>query len=67
MDLAVGEDGNFGIRKLLAVAEYLDAVLGTEEALRLCYIDLILCDTAVDLNGKGSIVLTKKRFYDKAL
>ena len=67
MYLAVGEDGYLGIRELLPVTEYLYAVLGTEEALRLCYIDLILGYTAVDLDGKGSIVLTKKRFYYKIL
>lgn len=67
MYLAVREYGHLRIRKFLTVAEYLYSVLGAEEALRLCYIDLILCDTAVDLNGKRSIVLSKKRLYYKVL
>ena len=67
MYLAVGEDGYLGIRELLPVTEYLYAVLGTEEALRLCYIDLVLSDTAVDLNGKRSIILSKKRLDNKII
>lgn len=67
MYLAVREHGYLRIRKFLTVAEYLYSVLGAEEALRLCNIDLVLCDTAVDLNGKRSIILSKKRLYDKVL
>ena len=67
MYLAVGEDGNLGIGKLVTVTEHLDAVLGTEESLRLCYIDLVLGNTAVYHNGKRSIILSKKGLYDKVL
>ena len=49
MNLAVREYGHFGIREFLAVTEYLYAVLGSAEALRLRDIDLVLGNTAVDL------------------
>ena len=67
MYLAVREYGYLGVGKFLSVTEYLYSVLGAEEALRLRYIDLVFGDTAVDLNCKRSIVLTKKRLYDKVL